>query len=414
MISALLKTNGSVTGAKLCAAVGLAIGALVCLVGEVAAREQGSTLLYASLGLMLLLSVLLAGILLSASKQINDAVQEEVSEENTLSPRYSEENFNSVQRFMNGIFTAWTQQMDVVRDQLTSQISHLSGTFSRLSERVHSDHIKTDEVCKLSGLDNMNSYEGSSASVEFRREIDATLNTMNRILDVTENIPAQIQALVPMTETIKGMVQDVRRISDQTNLIALNAAIEAARAGEAGRGFAIVAAEVRELANASADTTSKIMDTTSAINMMVKHTAKIISQEIEENRQSANQVSEALETLEDKFSKILANVFNLTGLLKESNASMDDEIAQALPYFQFEDRLTQILGNIERGFLLMEEKVAIAFHQPEQVIDDALVTDWATEIRRLYTTSEERKSIDDIFQCSDEDPEAGGGDVIFL
>lgn len=325
--------------------------------------------------------------------------------------RASIDNFN---RFSSGVFSVWTQQIELVREQLNRQISHLSGTFSRLSDQVHSDQMKTEEINQSFDLSNMSSEQGSLAAKEFGKQLDSTLSVLHAIMELQEKIPDQIGALVPLTATIESMVDDVRRVSDQTNLIALNAAIEAARAGEAGRGFAIVASEIRELANAASDTAEKIMGTTASINSIVKHTAKTITHESVENRAAAAGASEALQQLEKRYSDILANVFRLTEFLQSTNKMMDTEIAEALPHFQFEDRLFQILGNLSQGMAVMEAKIVNVLDDPNYQIDDALIQEWVQEIRQLYTTAEERGTIDKIFNCSGDEPEVGGGDVIFL
>lgn len=325
--------------------------------------------------------------------------------------RESIENF---QRFSNGVFSVWIQQIELVREQLNRQISHLSGTFSRLSDQVHSDQVKTEEISQSFDLCNMSNDQGSQATREFRKQLDSTLSVLQSITEMQERIPDEIGALVPLTATIESMVEDVRRVSDQTNLIALNAAIEAARAGEAGRGFAIVAAEIRDLANAASETAEKIMGTTASINCLVKHTASNITRQVGENREAAATASEALQQLDKRYSDILENVFSITVFLQSTNKMMDTEIAEALPHFQFEDRLFQILGNLSQGMTVMEAKIVNVLNDPDYHIDEALIQEWVQELRQLYTTAEERSTIDTIFQCSGDEPEVGGGDVIFL
>lgn len=85
----------------------------------------------------------------------------------------------------------------------------------------------------------------------------------------------EIEALLELTEKVKDFVDFIKHIAQQTNLLALNAAIEAARAGEAGRGFSVVAAEIRKLAERSKDKAHEIHDTADLINMGISKACNI-------------------------------------------------------------------------------------------------------------------------------------------
>jgi hypothetical protein len=92
----------------------------------------------------------------------------------------------------------------------------------------------------------------------FAGEVSATGNELDIVRSGSFQILGQIGELVDVSDRISGMVEVIRRIAAQTNLLALNATIEAARAGEAGRSFAVVAAEVRKLAESARNATASI------------------------------------------------------------------------------------------------------------------------------------------------------------
>lgn len=107
--------------------------------------------------------------------------------------------------------------------------------------------------------------------------VDSTIDLMNQLAVTIRGASDDLQALNKQSDQINNIVNTISGIADQTNLLALNAAIEAARAGEQGRGFAVVADEVRQLAARTSESTSEIANVVQQNTELSTHAVKVMS-----------------------------------------------------------------------------------------------------------------------------------------
>lgn len=144
---------------------------------------------------------------------------------------------------------------------------------------------------------------------------------MRHIEEAVKKISVAVKEFISHTHEITSMTQEVRDIADQTNLLALNAAIEAARAGEAGKGFAVVADEVRKLADKSSAAALKIDDITQTLDQ----SGSIIEDVILHGQQSVHSGLDLMSELINAIQVVSDFVLQVTQEVKHIDSSMQEQ-----------------------------------------------------------------------------------------
>ncbi|VXC60903.1 conserved hypothetical protein [Pseudomonas sp. 9Ag] len=251
----------------------------------------------------------------------------------------------SFNRFVGKIHTMVSQVAEMT-GQLTGMVAEVASQAQRSEKAMETQRQETDQVAtainemSAAAQEVAHSAQGAAEAAQqtdqegqqAKAVVDTSIRQIHSLVEEIRSSGTSLDALQQDVHAIVGVLDVIRSIAEQTNLLALNAAIEAARAGEAGRGFAVVADEVRALASRTQQSTQEIQGMIDRLQSGAKQAVAAMSRSSEAGDASSAQANQAGASL-DAIAQLIATINGMNAQIAsaaEEQTAVAEEINRSV------------------------------------------------------------------------------------
>jgi methyl-accepting chemotaxis protein len=293
--------------------------------------------------------------------------------------------FNDVVRAQLG---AVTEETESAAYQVTSQLQTIDEVVGELSSFVNSTQQESSQL-----------LSESESRVERNRTMLTTLdNYIQNRISANQSDQERVTRVVEEARALIKLVELIRHISSQTNLLALNAAIEAARAGEAGRGFAVVADEVRKLSNETEQAVSKINEGIQSVAQSIESQFqdKLSHEHIDAERQTLESFTAQLDELGSSYQEVMAHETQVLIKVEETSQKLSSMFINAMASVQFQDVVRQQIEQVASAMSRLDDHAGMLADRLAQCDNPDFklqpITEHLDQIYSGYVMNSQRRS----------------------
>lgn len=342
---------------------------------EKSSTQANATLLSVSIAVILVAALLMLAIGRSVNSTLQNIITDlnkvkkgDMSSKASVNTKRNDE-FDQLSQSLNEMTSglgdvlkdvvSTTDNVSTMSTDLNNTISSIANSNHLVNQRTHSLASATDDISsrltELSSTTNTlqaHSNETYQSAKSGADTIKSVLSSITDTVNIVNMTGQQLDELGRLSKDIDSVIAMINDLASQTNLLALNAAIEAARAGEAGRGFSVVADEVRALAEKTVDATSKITD---IVNTIQQSTQTAIST-MESGQSNLKIISENGSKAEEAMRDIESNAMTGSKSTDSMASAIQDVASTAIQMSTEMEEIAQQLNQDTRSIDILADK----------------------------------------------------------
>jgi methyl-accepting chemotaxis protein len=287
------------------------------------------------------------------------------------------------------VLPIWNRQIETARSQTETSLTDLTVCFGDIHQRL-------DAALGLyrNSTDGMSAHGGGDVTEMLEKgqnDLSAMLATLRAGLKAKEEMLERIHEMARFSGELKDMASSVSAIANQTKLVSLNAAIEAAWAGKAGRGFAVIADEVRKLSTLSGETGRQITSRVDSVTEAIQSAVQIAERYAEQDARAMQDSEQLIEGVLTLFRTALEQLTQAATQFQLEGQAVQETVSGVIVSLQFQDRVSQILNQTKDDMarlesVLHENQARSERGEPPAPID---VPAWLDDLSSTYTTLEQ-------------------------